>query len=890
MRTPALAIATAFAGGILLGRQLQLTSTVLGASFSGVLLVLFATCLLAVRGKLRAAAILALLCWGGLGALAMVVTTRPLPTEHVLNRLAVGQLALNTPLRWHGSLRGEPSRMPWGFGMELELSEVETAQGMVPIAGGMRLSFTPKDPDRTLPELHAGDEVSVLAQARLPQVFKDPGAFDRREYLAGQNIHLLASLRASSLLERIAVAQPTAATRLARFRALLRERLAALYPESPQTAGILRAMLLGDRSFVDRLESLDFQKTGVFHVLVVAGLHVGALAFFLYWLGKRLRLPQALATLMLLATLFAYIAVVEQRAPVLRAGLMTGIVVVTAFLFRRAEILNSAALAALLLLVARPAALFDTSFQLSFLAIGCIAGIALPWMERHVQPYLRALYGWRDITRDGSFSPRQVQFRLDLRAAGKSITAGLSARNAKWTQDLAVKGFGWSLRGAEMIVLSLVLQFGMMPLMARDFHRVTLLGPFANLFAVPLTGLIVPLGFFTLGGAVLFPPVARWMAWPLGWLVGWQGHIVGWFAGIAHGSYRIPGPPMWAIILFFACGVVLAVSMRTEQRVARWAKWASFAGLLLASAVIATYPFPAQTKYGEMEVDVLDVGQGDSILVISPKGSTLLIDGGGRFAGFHGNEETPGPDPGEEAVSAFLWSRGIQRLDGVALTHAHQDHIGGLQAVLENFQVGQLWIGRETQTPALGRLEVIARERHVKIEHERRGQSFGWDGVQVHFLWPQVPAEEVAASAHNNDSLVVRLQYKERSILLPGDAEKQAEATILSETDAGRMHADVLKVGHHGSKNSTMPDFLASVGPQIAIISAGEQNPYGHPSAELLERLESSGVRTLRTDQQGAVQVLTDGHTLRVSCFVACPVETAASGNVNPPDHHQQEQ
>jgi competence protein ComEC len=869
MRIPAVAIAVAFAGGILLGRELHPAHGVLGISFLGIFSLLIAALLFAWRSKLWAAAIFSLLGWIGLGAVGMVVASRPLPTEHVLSRIAAGQIELKTPLRWYGHLRSEPARLPWGVGIEMELSDVETAEGMIPVSGGMRIGFTPKEGEK-LPEVHAGDEVSVMAQGRLPLVFRDAGAFDRRGYLAQQNIHLLATLRASSLLERVSTPPGTMGTRLARLRALLRERLDALYPNAPQTAGILRAMLLGDRSFVDQTESVDFQKTGVFHVLVVAGLHVGALAFFLYWLGNRLRLPRTLATVLLLATLFAYIAVVEQRAPVLRAGLMTGIVVLASFFYRRLEILNSAAVAAIALLAAKPAEVFDTSFQLSFLAIGCIAGIAVPWMERHVQPYVGALRGWRDVTRDGAFSARQVQFRLDLRAAAASMTSRLSARDAKRVQDFGVKGLGWSLRGAEMIVLSVVLQFGMLPLMARDFHRVTVLGPLANLFAVPLTGVIVPLGFFTLGGAVIAPPMARVLAWPLGWLVALQGRVVGWFAGFAHGSYRIPGPPLWAIILFFAGGILLAVGLRAGGWLGKRMKRVVAAGLLLASLVIATYPFPAVVERGALEVDVLDVAQGDSILVISPRGSTLLIDGGGRFAGFRGREEFPGPDPGEEAVSAYLWSRGIQRLDAVALTHAHQDHIGGLKAVLENFRVRRLWLGRETETPALGQLKKIAEERKIRIEHELRGQSFLWDGVQVDFLWPQIPPEEIAPSARNNDSLVVRLQYKERSVLLPGDAEKQAEYAMLSETEVGKLHADVLKVGHHGSKNSTTPEFLESVGPQIAIISAGEQNPYGHPSPELLERLRESGARILRTDQEGAVQVVTDGHKIRVSCFVGC--------------------
>lgn len=907
MKLPAVAIATAFAGGILLGRSdslppVVLPRSILALGFAAIFVFLLSSLLLAWRGRVWAAAIISLMVWIELGAIAMRIAERPLPAEHVLTRLAAGQIELKTPLQWDGTLRDEPARLPWGYGLDLELSGVDTAQGRVPLAGGMRLSFTPRGDDATLPEVHAGDAVSVLTKARLPQVFRDDGAFDRRAYLAQQDIQLVAALRASSLLQRIASPAPTAATRLARLRARLRERLDAMYPGAPKTAGVLRAMLLGDRSFVDRAESVDFQKTGVFHVLVVAGLHVGALAFFVYWAGKGLRLPRVLVTLLVTATLIAYIAVVEQRAPVLRAGLMAGIVVLGGLFYRRLEVLNSAGLAALALLVAKPVSLLDASFQFSFLAVACIAGIALPWMERDLQPYIAALSGWRDVTRDGAYSAEQVQFRLDLRDWVKWVTRKIGenasgkmgenphpgkakARRAwafwegwveareKWMEGVLPFGFRLSLRGMELVAVSLVLQFGMMPMMARDFHRVTLNGPAANLIAVPLTGMIVPLGFFALGGAAAWPAIGRVLSWPLGWLVAAQGDVVGWFARMAHGSYRIPGPPQWVVAIFLASGVLLAASLRFEGATWRWLRRIAIAGGLTAALVIATYPFPARFQRGALEMDVIDVGQGDSILLISPEGSTLLIDGGGSFGGFRGHEEARGPDPGEEAVSAYLWSRGIKRLDAVALTHAHQDHIGGLAAVLENFQVGQLWIGRETVTPALERLKEEAAERDVMIEHELRGQNFSWDGVRVDFLWPQISPGEVAASAKNNDSLVMRVQYKERSLLLPGDAEKQAEHTMLAETDGAGLQADVLKVGHHGSKNSTMPEFLERVEPKLAIISAGEENPYGHPSAELLERLEERGIRILRTDEEGEISVVTDGKAIWVRCFVGCGEE-----------------
>ena len=278
-----------------------------------------------------------------------------------------------------------------------------------------------------------------------------------------------------------------------------------LYAGTPQIAGVLRAMLLGDRSFVDRTEATDFQKTGVFHVLVVAGLHVGAIAFALYWVGRKLRLPRLWTMLFSLSMLGAYVAVVEQRAPVLRATMMAGIVVLGGFFFPRLELLNSAAVAAIIILVAKPLALRDSSFQLTFLAIGCIAGLALPWLARTVQPYVRALRGWRDVTRDVAHEPNAIQFRIDLRSLARWLSSQLPVWMGGRAGDIVVRGLSLTFRVWELLVLTVALQAGMLPLMARDFHRIPLSAPLVNLAAVPLTGVIVPLGFLTLACGLIFP-------------------------------------------------------------------------------------------------------------------------------------------------------------------------------------------------------------------------------------------------------------------------------------------------------------------------------------------------------------------------------------------------
>ncbi len=843
MKLPAVAIAAAFAGGIALGlyspaAQNASLHLLLVTCFSAICFLLFAGILLVSLHRLVSAAMASVLSWILLGILGACFEIQPRVSDHIIALVDAARIELKTPLRWHGNLRDEPARLPWGSGCEVELSSVEYQGKLMTARGGLRVSFTPRSSEQTLPDLHAGDEVAVLAQARRPQLYRDDGAFNRREYLAQQHIDLVATLRAPELIERVSTPLPTMGARVARARRALREEIDTLFAGTPQVAGVLRAMLLGDRSFVDRQEATDFQKTGVFHVLVVAGLHVGALAAF----------------------------------------------------FRRLDLLNSAAIAALLLLIAKPLEIRDSSFQLTFVAIGCIAGLAIPWLERVVQPYARAIRGWRDVTRDAAHEPRQAQFRIDLRSLVHWVSGKLPRRLGMPAENVLTGGIAVSFRVWELFVLTMVLQIGMLPLMARNFHRITLAGPLVNLAAVPMMGIIVPLGFLTLAIGLLFPVLGRILAIPLGWLTLLLIHAVQWFAQFPRWSYRIPGPPLWLALVFCTTLVLLMAIFRLPHRAKQRLTW-RLTALLLASAVaIGVFPFAPRWSPGKLEVTILDVGQGDSLFLVSPGGKTLLIDGGGSFGGFAGQELHVGSDPGEEAVSPYLWSRGFQKLDVVALTHAHQDHIGGLTAILQNFQVGALWVGREVESAAMVKLEELARKKKILFVHEMKGEKFSWDGVAGEFLWPEISTGEVASNAKNNDSLVLRLQYGNRTVLLPGDAEEQAERDMLVENSEKILRADVLKVGHHGSKNSTTAEFLKAVHPGVAVISVGEDNPYGHPNQELLDRLKLAGVRILRTDRGGAVHVLTDGNRLEITCFVACPemARQNASAQAQVPNQEQE--
>ncbi len=895
MKLPAVAITAAFACGVALGLcppmvRLATSHFWLAAGFLGAAFLIAAGILLVNRARLGLAAVVSGVSWIVLGLLGAWIAERPLPASHIVSLIESGRIDLRTPLRWRGTLRDEPANLPWGFGLEIQLAGVEYENKYLMTLGGLRLSYSPRPGDSPLPGLHAGDEVTVLTQAKRPQVFRDEGTFDRRAYLATQGIDLVATLRSPELIHRLSAAPRTASAVLARTRHELREEVDRLFDGQPEVAAVLRAMLLGDRSFVERDEAVDFQKTGVFHVLVVAGLHVGALAFFLFWLGRKLRLSRSATMVFTLTLLFAYVAVIEQRPPVLRAALMTAIVVLGSLFYRRLEVLNSAAIAALVLLVARPLALRDSSFQLTFLAIGCIAGLAAPWLERNVQPYARALRDWRDVTRDAAHEPRAAQFRIDLRGIASWLSARLPLRVVAPLENVLAGGIGFTLRVWELMVLTLALQIGMLPLMARDFHRITLAAPFANLAAVPLTGIVVPLGFVTLGSALLFPGLAKLLAAPLASITLVLLHVVHWFARLPKWSYRIPGPHLWVVVVFFTFALLLAATLRVAHPWQRRMASGLGGGLAACSLLIVLFPFSPARSAGKLEVSVLDVGQGDSLFVVSPRGKTMLIDGGGTFGGFAG-QNNRGIDPGEEAVSPYLWSRGFQKLDVVALTHAHQDHLGGLAAILENFRVGQLWIGREVSSPALAKIEQMARDGKIPIEHETRAKRFAWDNVEGKFFWPEASSAAPSPAAKNDDSLVLRLRYEDHAVLLPGDAERDAQREMLSESGPDELRAEVLKIGHHGGRNSTTAEFLAAVKPRLAIISVGEDNPYGHPNAELLERLANAGVRVLRTDRDGAVHILMDGKGVEVNCFLPClPVGGSDLQRAQAPDHKKNEE
>jgi competence protein ComEC len=636
VKLPALWIIAAFAPGIGFATRWPASPKLWAAAAA---IAIIAGSAIIWREQMAAAWTMTLLAWIALGGLATTLERAAIAANHVTRLIAAGRIDLSEPLRWRGRLREDPLLLPWGRRYEIALEEVDIAGVTMPVSGGLRANLYNRPGDAGRDEdasqkFRAGDRVEALVRARPPRNFLDPGAFDLRGYLARQKIDLIGSLRSGELLRVVDHPAPTILQRFARARGDLLSRLDHLFADQPERVAVLRAMLLGDRSFVDSDAVAAFQKTGAYHLLVLAGLHVGALSVFIYWLGRRLKLPLGAVSLLTILALALYVGVVQDHPPILRAGLMVALYLCTRPLFRRVELLNTIAVAAMVILIWRPSSLMDSSFQLSFLAAGVIAGLALPWLDRSSELYRAGLAHLGDVTRDIVHPPKIIQFRIEMRLAERWLASRIHTWAATRADSLLALPVRAGLRLWEVALPSAIIQWGMMPLMAQDFHRITLAGPLSNIPPVLLTGLIVPLGFLTLVLTFVWARLAWAVAHALGFCAGLLLATVNWFSHWPLMSYRIPGPPQWLVVLFFVALVFLAATARTaaakrrQNRSARRAlppaihplEWVAALALAALTIVIATHPFRPTLEKGKLEVNVLDVGQGDSLFVGFPGG------------------------------------------------------------------------------------------------------------------------------------------------------------------------------------------------------------------------------------------------------------------------------
>jgi competence protein ComEC len=613
-----------------------------------------------------------------------------------------------------------------------------------------------------------------------------------------------------------------------------------------EDAALMDAAVVGESAFLTPSTRVDFQRSGTYHILVVSGMNVSILAFVVFWAMRRMRLSDFVASPLTVTLCAAYAFVTDVGPPVWRAVLMLTVYLGVRLLYRGRSMLNALGAAALGVMVADPKSLLGASFQLTFLSVMIVAAIAVPVLERTSQPYLRGLRHLSSPDFDRTLPPPVAQLRLDLPMIGDRLPRWFGGRASLAFLGASARG---TLSVYELLCVSALMQAGLVLPMAYYFHRATVMGIPANALAVPLTGLLMPTAALAVGLSYVWLPLAKIPAlFAAAALHGITGTVRG-LGGLRIADYRVAMPETSTIVI---AGCALAIAM-----VLAWRRPALTAGglALLAGTglwVSAAVPRP-HIRPEVLEVTAMDVGQGDSILLVTPEGKTMLVDAGGPVGG-----QQPEFDFGENVVSPYLWERRISRLDVAVITHGHSDHIGGMHSILNNFRPRELWVGALPETPAIRAVLDYATSLGIHVVRHNDNESFEFRGMQVNVFSPPV-GWQTSAQPRNHDSLVMRFRYRDSSVLLEGDAERVVELRMVSERE---LKSDLLKVGHHGSATSSTAEFIRAVQPRWAIISVGAGNTFGHPRIETLQRLEEQGAATYRTDLNGAVSFYLDGHSV----------------------------
>jgi competence protein ComEC len=703
-------------------------------------------------------------------------------------------------------------------------------------------------PDEALPALAYGRNIELDARVRSPRNYENPGAFDYRHYLARHDIYWTASGAARTVRVLPGRCGSPFQKAVMDLRSAVMARIDRLYGRDPYQAAMMQAVLLGQQFQMQKVWTGDYRSTGTFHTLVISGTHVAIVAAFVFFVLRVCFVPASLAGALTAAVAWLYALVTGFNAPCVRSAAALTLVIAAGYFFRERRPLNLLAAVALGFLLFDPDQLFDASFQLSFLAVAFLGAFSTPLIRATSGPLARGLADLTNRDRDINLEPRVAQFRIEMRLLAETAHGAI-----KLPLDAARRGVVVVARVLfflyQITAVSAVIQAGLALPMIVYFHRVGLSGLTANALVVPLMGLAIPVGF-----VAVFTGWA-WVARIGGVLLAVSRAIVHWHASLDP-DWRIPTPPLWLGIAFSLALIAAAVAR------GRWWRLASGAAVAALLTLLLWQPFPPDVHPGELELAVIDVGQGDGLLVIFPDGKRMILDGGGIPS--FGNRAKSQLDVGEDVVAPYLWDRNIRDVDVVALSHAHDDHIGGLPALVSDFRPRELWTGATPDSPAWRVLRDRAQRLGVKIMPLLAPQRFAWGGAQIEILAPfadYVPAGEPT----NDDSLVMRVRYGKHSFLLCGDAERPIEYRMLSENEL--QPADVLKVGHHGSHTSSTQAFLDAVRPVFAIVSVGQDNSYGHPHADVIDRLLDHNAVVYRTDLDGLVSIRTDGRRFHVQSW-----------------------
>jgi competence protein ComEC len=657
--------------------------------------------------------------------------------------------------------------------------------------------------------VRVGYEVRVAGALRFARNFGNPGEFDYAGYLARQRIAATMVLNPSSRgrLAVIGYRRQFPASQMAAIRARIGGFIDANLAGEERAE--MRALVIGDRGGIGEALRQCFALTGLAHMLVISGLHLGFVAAAAFALVR--------LTMMLFPALTArgYANKAAALAAALAASAYAAIAMPHVSTAR--ALLASLALAAIVICLTLPGSTADIGFQLSFASV-----LAIVLGMRRFAPWWRWRFGVHD---PAEHTPRRIP-----RAAA------------------AIAGYGavsfWALVGVA-------------PLTAYHFNQFSAVGVIANSVVVPIMAVGgVILGLIACAVGMIAPALGAPLLAVAGWSLAAGTWLAGWFVRWPAAYFRIFTPTPLEIAIVY--GLLLLWLTRPIERLAmsplprypakpifRWQR-AGCAILIVMLAADAAWWTHDRWFAPGLRVTFLSVGEGDAAVVRFAGGRVMLIDAGSAWPG--------GFDFGERVVARYLWARKIMRVDYLVVSHPDLDHFGGMAFVARNFSPREFWatsaLKPEPMYTAL-MAEVAAEKIPLRVVDSSM-PALMLGGTSVRCLGP---APDEAATRDNNLSMVLRVAQGSQSVMFTGDIEAAGERALLARIPAAALAATVLKAPHHGSRTSSSSAFVAAVRPQVAVLSLGYRNRFGFPAPEVVDRYEAAGARVFRTDRSGAVSV-----------------------------------
>lgn len=662
-------------------------------------------------------------------------------------------------------------------------------------------------------EWRYGDRLRLWIRPVAPRDAGNPAGFEYATFLAQRGVYATGFVEDDREFELVSRNPGRAREFIEGLRRQIRRYIDENF--SPDGAALMNALVVGEMGAITREMRSAYTDAGVNHVLSISGLHVAMLGLVVFTL---IRFGTGLSPYLLLrinvlklATLFSFLAVIFYTAlagamvPTIRSAIMIGVYELAVLMNREEEVFASLTLAALLIALVWPAVIADISFQLSFLAV-----LFIVWGMRKIND-------WFPKKKTDELPIERSWLRAKLRQLGMHLAVPL----------FATLGTG--------------------PLIAHYFGHLSLAGFVANPIIVPLVGfVVVPLGlaigFFSLAA----PQLASGLVWLAEKLAALTTGLVKLLAHLPLANFGVPSPSWLEIVLLYAL-LIGCLAFRKKIHLA-----AAMVVVLVSLGATGAYWWGERLQRNELRVTHLNVGQGDAAVVELPGSRIMLIDAGGAA--------TSAFDTGEAIVAPFLRSRKIHRVDYLVVTHARIEHYGGMRTIVNDFSPREFWSGSaKSQTSRFSELEAALTNGAItRVALDDREPCRILDRVKVCVLYPS-PDNAGKAPA------VIRLEYGSFSYLFTSDIDVGDQAVLLKSPE--QIRGTVMTLPRHGNAAASPPEFIRAVNPKLAILSAGARSRDEASREQILERYRTSGVEVLRTDEDGAIIVETDGKILRYRCY-----------------------